>query len=551
MTETRAAALTRLQAEVLEVIAKEPDQSTMLDHVARLLESAAKSESVLSITVMVLEQGTRKLRFVAAPSATDLLALEVVPGPAAGSCGTAAFSGRPVFVADTALDERWVSMRKFASEYKIKSCWSLPVFGEGELLGTVAISNPACGLPDPETRQILEMCAHLVGIALGRLRMEEERALVERQILQNQKLESLGLLAGGVAHDFNNLLQTILGNVDMLRSMKTSNEELSRRLDVIEASSVQGATLCRRLLAYAGHRPGGEMTTFEFNELLDETVSLVQTRKEQQVVLSPLEESICVKGEIGQIQQVLINLVLNALDASPPDATVSIRSRVDELREEDANDWILAGRAGEVVRLGVVDEGVGMDTDTLARIFDPFFTTKPEGHGLGLSAVLGILRSHEAWLRVHSRCGVGTTFELAFPVVPMASASECPALKLGSGQRRVLVVDDDDRVRSLVTEMLEAHGDVVLSASSGPMGLELFDPEQVDLAVIDMRMPGMGGAELCERLRGLRPDLPVVLMSGQITRGDVQEGPLLKLLQKPFRLPSLIETVESLYLASH
>ena len=377
-----------------------------------------------------------------------------------------------------------------------------------------------------------------------------ERRRAEAALRQAQKLESLGVLAGGIAHDFNNLLTAILGNTEVALERTRDNPVLQQVLHRVEATTQRGADLARQLLAYAGKahfavRPLDlNAIILEMGDLLSVSISKkVAIRRDLQPGLPPVE------ADAAQFQQVVMNLVINASEAIGDRAgQITLRTRAVELNQAQ----LAAGFPGQVlepgpyVRLEVEDDGCGMDVDTIGRIFDPFFTTKFTGRGLGLSAMLGIVRGHRAGIHVESTAGKGTTFTLLFPATEATVVTQPPpAEPQTKASGTILVVDDEALIRDLARSALETAGFQVLEARDGQEAVELFQAGQthVDLVLLDMTMPRMGGAEAFRLIRNLAPQVRVLLTSGYTQKESLEELADLPpdgFLQKPFRVRELV-----------
>jgi signal transduction histidine kinase/ActR/RegA family two-component response regulator len=372
---------------------------------------------------------------------------------------------------------------------------------------------------------------------------EEARKAIEAKVLEVQKLESLGVLAGGIAHDFNNLLVAIMGNAGLaLLDLPEGHPARASIIDV-EVASRRAGELARQMLAYSG-RSRFQIEPVELPELVRELLTLLQVSIGKGVILKlhlP-EEPVVVDADAAQIRQVVMNLVINAADAiGTRSGTVTIRvNQLDATAEYLGDVHPGAGLApGRYAALEVSDTGMGMDRETQGRIFDPFFTTKFTGRGLGLAAVLGIVRSHGGALRVYSEVGRGSTFRV---VLPLSATSPRVAGTPARGEWRanatVLVVDDDPMVRSVAKRLLESFGLTVHVADGGAEAIERVAgaPDAIDGVLLDMTMPEMTGPEVYERLRAIRADLPIVLMSGyheDELAADLAAG-ISGFIQKPF-----------------
>ncbi len=360
-----------------------------------------------------------------------------------------------------------------------------------------------------------------------------ERTRAEEALRQTQKLESIGVLAGGIAHDFNNLLTGVLGQSSLALDRLPGDHPVRSHLVKVVTAAERAADLTAQLLAYAG---GGrvEMKPLDFNRLVRDTLGLLETGIPKKIDLGlRLEAELpFVQADRGQIQQVVMNLVLNGAEAIGSGAgRVSIRTGVCDGAGRDAADYVggTLPAPGRCVCLEVEDTGAGMSPEVLRRIFDPFFTTKHHGRGLGLSAVLGIVRSHRGGLKVTSEPGRGTRFVLSVPALQTAERS--PEVEAGSRPARratgtVLVIDDEDQVRELARDVLTDAGYRVLDAPGGEAGLALLrkDPGAVNLVLLDMQMPGLNGVETYRELRTVAPDLPVVFSSGYTEAEGIQEA---------------------------
>jgi len=381
-----------------------------------------------------------------------------------------------------------------------------------------------------------------------RLRAEEEKERFERRLLETQKLESLGILAGGIAHDFNNLLTAVLGNASLAKLEVPGDSPAQKSIEEIEIAAERAADLCSQMLAYTG-QGRFVITRVNLTTLVMETLELIQASvsKRARLELYLAERLSAVQGDATQFRQVVMNLVINggeALGDGPGTVTV----KTGEMSADP--EWIKDAQIvpdsweGDYVFLEVGDTGCGMAPETFARIFEPFFTTKFTGRGLGLAAVLGIVRSHRGALKVTSEVGRGSTFVMALPVVPHESDAErtdsaqpsAPALN-----GTVLVVDDEAPVRRTVNRVLEVLGCQVLLAEDGTVAVEKVRnyPGAIDLVILDLTMPILDGVETLHELRRMRPDLPVILMSGFAETHALArfgEHRLSGFLQKPFTI---------------
>jgi len=349
---------------------------------------------------------------------------------------------------------------------------------------------------------------------------EEARRAIEAKVLEVQKLESLGVLAGGIAHDFNNLLVAILGNASLALLDLPQDSPARPSIADIEIAGQRAGELARQMLAYCG-RSKFQIEPIELAELVRELMTLLRVSIGKSVVikLDLPDDPIIVDADAAQIRQVVMNLVINAADAiGDRSGIVTIRVRrleADAAYLADAHPGSNLA-AGSYAALEVSDTGLGMDKETQARIFDPFFTTKFAGRGLGLAAVLGIVRGHGGALRVYSELGRGSTFRIVLPLSASSPVrAEDPETEW-SGTGRILVVDDDAMVRTVARRLLESFGLTVVEATGGAEAITMFvdEAETIDGILLDLTMPDVGGAQVFRAVRAIRPDVPVVLMSG-------------------------------------
>ncbi|HEY1536282.1 MAG TPA: response regulator [Polyangiaceae bacterium] len=372
---------------------------------------------------------------------------------------------------------------------------------------------------------------------------QEERERLQAQLLQVQKLESLGVLAGGIAHDFNNLLTAILGSASAAM-LSLPNESPARPdLDNVILASRRAAHLTRQLLAYSG-KGHFEVRPIDLSVHVRELATLLETTisKKVQLRLELTQGLPAVAADIAQVQQIVMNLVINGAEAiGDQRGTVLIATGAQAIDEFYVQSLFSSeGIApGTYVYLEVHDTGCGMDEATKMRIFDPFFTTKFTGRGLGLAAVMGIVRGHKGAMKVYSSPGKGTTFKVFFPASDAVAVGPTPEVMSFRGEGLALVIDDDEGVREATGRLLEFFGFSVLQAVDGRHGAEVFSQHEseVVLIILDMTMPEMNGEETFREIRRMRSDVPVILTSGyneiEATRRFTAKG-LAGFLQKPF-----------------
>ncbi len=390
-----------------------------------------------------------------------------------------------------------------------------------------------------------------------RRRAEEERLALERRVWHAQKLESLGVLAGGIAHDFNNLLVAILGNASLANCGLAQGSPLAGALGDIEAAARRASELCSQLLAYSG-RGTFVVAPVDLNQPIEEMVHLIQVSisKKVDLHLDLARRALVIEADATQLRQVVLNLVVNASEAiGEATGTIVISTGTSEAHAPARGARVADERPlGPCAYLEVRDDGSGMDAETQGRLFDPFFTTKFTGRGLGLSAVLGIVKAHHGAIEVESAPRKGTLFRVLFPLLSGVSTPRGEHATSGEGHWRgegtVLVIDDDASVRAVAQPMVERYGFSVLLAEDGLDGVEVFraHADGIALVLLDLTMPRLGGREVLQAIRALRKDVPIVLMSGygeSEAAGLVAGQDVQAFLQKPFDMRRLAEALQA------
>ncbi|MAY57326.1 MAG: hypothetical protein CMQ46_03170 [Gammaproteobacteria bacterium] len=388
-------------------------------------------------------------------------------------------------------------------------------------------------------------------------RAEEERRELEAQMLQSQKLESLGVMAGGIAHDFNNLLTSIIGYSELARAQLPEHSAAGEFVDAAVTGARRAAELTQQMLAYSG-KGSRIVEPVQLSRLVKDITRLLEVSISKKCVMRfelPEDLPACM-ADATQLRQVIMNLIINASDAiGDRSGVISITTGAawcdrDYLDENFINDTL---EEGLYVHMEVADTGKGMSADVRARIFDPFFTTKFTGRGLGLAAVLGVIRGHKGAIRVYSEPGRGTTFKVLLPAAP---GVEPQAVKSDSepeqwqGFGTALVIDDEESIRALARHMLMRMGFEVATASDGREGVEVYREMAASnpLVLLDLTMPHLDGAAAFAQLRRINPKVRVIVMSGygeQTIDTQFAGKGLAGFLQKPFRLAELRDVVKA------
>ena len=391
-----------------------------------------------------------------------------------------------------------------------------------------------------------------------RVMAEEERKKLEEQFQHSAKLESLGVLAGGIAHDFNNLLTAIMGNCGLAIMNVPGESKAVGNLQKIEKASIRAADLCQQLLAYSGK---GKFVVgpLQINDIVKEMSHLlsVSISRKAKLIYDFQEDLPYFNGDATQIRQIVMNIITNASEAiADKQGKIKISTSLETLSKDDFASYYMADEIspGEYICLEVKDNGSGMDEETRLKIFEPFFTTKFTGRGLGLAAVLGIVRSHHGALRIESVPGKGTTFRIVLPVSKKSvkiSDAQTEKIKSWHGKGLVMVVDDEPDIRDLGKETLEQAGLDVVTANDGLDAVNIYKKyeDKIKLVLMDMTMPHLNGEETYRELCKISPDVKVILSSGyseQEATKKFSETGLCGFLQKPYKPSELIDKVKNI-----
>jgi PAS domain S-box-containing protein len=397
-------------------------------------------------------------------------------------------------------------------------------------------------------------------VAVGRditeqVRLDEEKKRIETQLMQAQKMEAVGILAGGIAHDFNNLLTAIIGTAEMALRQMNSSHPLHAGLTDIHTAGERAADLTRQLL-YFSRKQHMQYASLRLNELIENLYSMFHRIIGEDIEIRTELEPGCrpIRGDRGTMEQVIMNLVVNARDAMPRGGRLMLKT--ENLDVDEAEGRILPdGRAGRFVRLTVSDTGTGMDKETQQHVFEPFFTTKEvgKGTGLGLSVVYGVIKQHGGWVNVYSELGVGSTFKIYLPAGSGNDRPEepvkGPSLDSVRGRgERVLLIEDEKRLNQFIRRALTENGYDVMAAENADQAIRLFEREngRFDLVLSDVVLPGKDGLELLNDLLSRKPDLKVLLSSGYTDHKN--QWPVIRkkgyrFLPKPYSLIELLSSI--------
>jgi signal transduction histidine kinase/ActR/RegA family two-component response regulator len=463
-----------------------------------------------------------------------------------GIVGEVAKTGEPYYAPDVSKDPRYI-----LGGSSIKSEAAFPLKVRGQVFGVLNIESEELNGFDEEDLKVLSSFASQMSISIENAQLFsdlkqtlQELKLAQDQIIQAEKLRAMGEMASGVAHDFNNVLAVVLGNVQLLLHQleRLSPEEIREGLKIIEHSSKDGAETIRRIQEFTGVRRDREFISLSLNEIITEVVNITQprwkgqTRKEGiQIELTIQRGNIpFVMGNPSELREVLTNIIFNAVDAMPEGGTLTVAT------QPQAEDW---------VEMRITDTGIGMTEEVKKRVFDPFFTTKGvKNSGLGMSVSYGIIKRHGGEILIESEPGKGTNFIIHLPTghgeeeVPV---KEVTSTKV-SRQARILVIDDENSVRDILSRMLKTKGHQVVVASDGEEGINRFRSEPFDLVFTDLGMPKLSGWEVGKIIKEINPKVPIAMITGwgvEYDRKKLSESGIDLIVSKPFNFDQVIHLV--------
>jgi PAS domain S-box-containing protein len=384
---------------------------------------------------------------------------------------------------------------------------------------------------------------------------EAQKRKLEIQVQQAQKMESIGTLAGGIAHDFNNILMGIQGNASLMALKTDPAHSNYEKIKNIETYVQNGTELTRQLLGFARRGKYHAIAT-DVNEVIEKSATMFgRTKKEIRIRMDLVEELWTVDVDRGQLEQALLNLYVNAWQAMPQGGELYLKTENVILDADFVSSKPYKVEAGDYIKITITDTGTGIDKEIQERIFEPFFTTKEMGRGtgLGLASVYGVIKNHEGYINVYSEADLGTTFTIYLPASRKTVKKEiektAPAMVMGTGT--ILLIDDEEMIIKVGAELLKELGYKVLSARSGQEAIDVYEnnTDKIDLVIMDMIMPGMGGGETFDRLKSINPDIRVLLSSGYSING--QASKILArgcdgFIQKPFNLIQLSDKIQQI-----
>ena len=377
-----------------------------------------------------------------------------------------------------------------------------------------------------------------------------ERNKFQEHLLQSQKMESVGVLAGGIAHDFNNILTAILGHTEIIRRNAVLDIKSTTSLGVIEDASRRAGRMISKLLGFA-RKSKYEIVPLNLNDVVYDTIKLLERVIDKSIEMTVELDSHLplVQGDTNQIEQIVMNLMVNARDAMPQGGRIVIKTTVIAVKKgmPDVPAYI---HPAEYVVLSIADTGMGIPENILNKIFEPFFTTKERGKGtgLGLSMVYGAIKEHKGYITVQSELGIGTVFTVYLP----ASRAAAPALAKEqvtsiNGNETLLIVDDEETILNAVREALTSHGYKVFALSDSPSALNIFRriPDEIAMVISDIAMPQMDGKELIKQVKGIKPEIKILAISGHTKYIADKDGirEIDGFLKKPFETQYLLSVV--------
>jgi signal transduction histidine kinase/CheY-like chemotaxis protein len=429
--------------------------------------------------------------------------------------------------------------------FNVKMLLISPCFFDNSLVASLIVGGKG-SYTDTEIKYT-EQLAALLSFTVSSIRVRELNETLKSRLMQSQKLETIGKLSSGIAHDFNNLLSSIFGSLELLKKKVPESEGVTRLLDNIENCSIRARELTKGLLSYGKPTPKRKESV-KLNELLSELVKVVRQTFPKKIALKTeidddLKETL---GNSTEIYQVLLNLCVNAKEAIKGNGEILITAKNIAIDDNNSIDYPTL-ETGDYIRISVKDNGGGIDEENLNRIFDPYFSTKQKdgGSGLGLYVVYGIIKAHNGNIEVSSKINIGTEFDIYLPAY-----EENKIETAASKEKIILLADDEEMLRDLLSDLLESKGYSVIRVSSSLETLRILTEEiKVDLVIIDYNMPQMNGIECAQKIREFKFDMPIILSTGSLTieeTFDPEKTGINRLLSKPYEFKTMLATIEEL-----
>ncbi|WP_285574876.1 ATP-binding protein [Geothrix limicola] len=538
----------------------------MLSHLGHTLVRVQNREGLFQeICNMAVEKGGFRLAWI---GWTDPVSQQVIPvakaGPGLGyleglsvwadaraegmgPTGRCIRENRSYICQDFLEDPATAPWRDKAAAFNLHASASVPIRFQGQAAGALMVYSSEAGVFQDQDVALLEEASAQISFGLEHLASEDQRRVLESELFQVQKMESLGSLAGGVAHDMNNVLGSILAMASMHQELQPPETPAHQAFSVIVHACDRGASLLRRLLDFA-RRDLSDIQVVHLNALIQEEVLLLERTTLGQIRLAmDLDSALpAIRGDASALLHAIMNLCINAVDAMPSGGCLTLRTRTTP---------------GGWAELEVEDSGHGMSKEVMEKALDPFFTTKPtgKGTGLGLSIVYSTVNAHHGIMELRSEVGVGTRVILRFPAAEAIEDGQCISAEPAPGEPTpsldVVLVDDDPLIRDTLASVIQCLGHRVTPLDSGEAALAWLASDRVaEVLILDMNMPGLGGGGTLPYLRDLRPELPVLLATGRVDQTAldlVQAFPHVKLLPKPFSMNELKARLEALVAQTH
>ncbi len=473
-----------------------------------------------------------------------------------GPMGAQLRKGYPVVRNDIEHDDIMLPWKADSLKFGIGSAATFPFMGEDRLYGGITFYSSEVGLFDPQEVLLLQELSSDIVYAMENLDRDEQRKSLQTQLVQAQKMESLGTLAGGIAHDFNNILGIIMGYTAFLDAKELPRDRIEKSVNAIKKATDRGAALVKQLLTFA-RKEESIYETVQINEVVNESARLLKETLPKTVnLVTNLADNVpTIAADVTQLHQVILNLCVNARDAMPDGGVITMTTHLDDGEKFSSRSPEPGG--GQYVVLGVGDTGIGMDGETKRRIFDPFFTTKGvgKGTGLGLALVHSIVTNHNGRIEVESQPGRGTTFQIFLPVKNEKSVStphKTPSMEdVRGGTETILVIEDEQMLMELVKVVLTSKGYQVISARDGDQGIEAFRKNigEIGAVISDIGLPRVSGAEVLRQIRAIDSSAKLIAASGFIepeVKSKLMEIGVTSFVHKPYATSEILRTLRDL-----